>query len=113
MLYDPDHIGKMSPNPISPFDFLEQVPELQALPKPDLNILLSKSSVLEFGDGETIFRRGNKADFFYYVMDGKVSMGECSKRGRESANCIAGKKDMFCCLPDLPPVTGPPVTGFL
>ena len=91
----------MSPNPISPFDFLEQVPELQGLPKTDLNILLSKSSVLEIANGGVIFNQGDKADFFYYVVEGKISMGGCSQARRESLNCIAGKKDMFCCLPAL------------
>ncbi len=91
----------MSPNTISPFDFLDQVPELQGLPKPDLNTLLSKSSVLEFKDGDAIFHHGDKAEYFYYVVEGKVSMGGCSQGGRESVNCIAGKKDMFCCLPAL------------
>lgn len=92
----------MPPNSIlSPFDLLEQIPELQPLPKPELNILLSKSSLLEYKDGETIFHQGDKADFFFYVIEGKVSMGGCSQAGRESVNCIAGKKDMFCCLPAL------------
>ena len=91
----------MSPNTISPFDFLEQVPELQGLPKTDLNFLLSKSSILEIENGGVIFHQGDKAEFFYYVVEGKISMGGCSQAGRESVNCIAGRKDMFCCLPAL------------
>jgi CRP-like cAMP-binding protein len=91
----------MCPITISPFSFLEQIPELQGLPKQALNSLSSKSSILEFADNEVIFHRGGTAKFFYFVIEGKVSMGECSKAGRESVNCIAGRKDLFCCLPAL------------
>lgn len=91
----------MTPLSISPFSFLEQIPELQDLPKADLNYLLSKSSILELRDNEAVFHQGDKAEYLYFVIEGKVSMGGCSPAGRESVNCIAGRKDLFCCLPAL------------
>lgn len=91
----------MSSTPTSLFSFLERVPELQGLPKSELNHLLSKSSILELQEGEAVFQQGGKSEFFYFVLEGKVSMGGCSKAGRESVNCIASRKDLFCCLPAL------------
>lgn len=102
MFYDLNHTGgKMTPLSAGPFNFLDQIPEFHDLPKSDLNYLLSKSFVLEMQDNEVIFSKGDKSDFFYFVIEGKVSMGGCSQNGQESTTCIARKKEMFCCLPAL------------
>jgi len=45
---------------------------------------LSKSArLLSFARGETIFRKGDPADGFYYVFDGKVKLFFVSERGAE------------------------------
>lgn len=101
-MYDLNHRKDiLSPVPLSPFSFLEQLPEFQSLPKSDLNYLMSKCTVRELSNGQVIFQEGESSDFVYFVVDGKISMGNCTQSGRETTMCIAGRKDFFCCLPAL------------
>lgn len=62
---------------------------------------MSKCTVLEISNCEMLFREGDSSDSVYFVVEGKVSMGNCTQSGRESTMCIAGRKDFFCCLPAL------------
>lgn len=86
---------------ISLFEFLEQVPELGPLPKPELNYLLSKCAVLQTKAQQRLFTQGDSPEYFYVVMEGRVAMGDCAASGRELITCIAARRDIFCCLPTL------------
>ncbi|MCG3176615.1 MAG: hypothetical protein MOGMAGMI_01573 [Candidatus Omnitrophica bacterium] len=91
----------MPKSPISPFDFLAHVPELSSLPRPELNYLVSKSALIEIKPKQILFSQGEPSQYFYVVIEGRVSMGDCGSSGRETVSCIAGRRDIFCCLPAL------------
>lgn len=77
------------------------IPGLAEFPDKPLKSLLLKCVEIDYKKGCVVFSEGQSADYVWFVLKGKVSMGGCTRNGGESANCIAGNKDFFCCLPTM------------
>jgi CRP-like cAMP-binding protein len=62
---------------------LSSMPLFSGLSPECLAVLAGSTRMLSFGRGETVFRKGDSADGFYYVFDGKVKLFFVSERGNE------------------------------
>ena len=62
---------------------LSSMPLFSGLAPECLAALAGSTRMLSFGRGETVFRKGDQADGFYYVFDGKVKLFFVSERGTE------------------------------
>lgn len=52
-------------------------------------------TVLEYGEGDTIFMQGQAADAVYFVLRGKVRLGVSSREGKEAIVATLGAGEFF------------------
>ena len=61
--------------------YLQDIPWFQAMTEEHFNKLLSIAKVFEFEPGQSIFHEGDKEDYLYVVLEGRVAI-EISVPGR-------------------------------
>jgi len=75
--------------------------ELAELPADAVNRIASVSKIQCFSRGQIIFEEGQKSFEAWVLVRGKAVLGYQTASGSASATCIAGRGDLFCCLPIL------------
>jgi len=75
--------------------FLQSLPFFSGLPQGDIAALCQASQVRDFDKGQVIFVRGDKAAFFYIVMNGWVKIYRDTHEGHESVLGIFTRTDTF------------------
>jgi len=75
--------------------------ELAALPEEAIQRLASASRIRHFSRGQVIFDEGEKSLEAWVMIQGKAVLGYQAFSGSASATCVAGRGDLFCCLPIL------------
>ncbi len=75
--------------------------ELAELPTEAINRIAFASKIQRFSRGQIIFEEGQKSFEAWIMIQGKAVLGYQTASGSASATCIAGRGDLFCCLPIL------------
>ena len=75
--------------------------ELAELPEEAIGQLAIASRIQRFSRGQVIFEEGQKSSEVWIMIQGKAVLGYQTASGSASATCIAGRGDLFCCLPVL------------
>ncbi|MDC0255778.1 cyclic nucleotide-binding domain-containing protein, partial [Bacteriovoracales bacterium] len=77
-----DKIQKMVDESFKFYGLLKSVPLFKEIPEEKLKMLAPKIKYKEFGEGDYIFRQGDKGDSFYILKEGKVEILTESDEGQ-------------------------------
>lgn len=77
---------------------LQQIDLFKDLKKEDLEILNKNAKIMKFKKNDSIFNEGDKAEWLYIVIIGKIKISKIGKDGREIILEIVDEKDIFGAL---------------
>lgn len=77
---------------------LEEIPIFSKLSKEDLEFLEKSITIQKFRKKQVIFNEGDKAQFLYILLKGKIKISKIAKDGREILLEIIDEKDFFGAL---------------
>ncbi len=77
---------------------LQQIDLFRDLKKEDLEILNKNAKIMKFKKNDSIFNEGDKPEYLYIVLIGKIKISKIGKDGREIILEIVNEKDIFGAL---------------
>ena len=77
-------------------DYLGQLYLFRGLSEGHLAKIVGSTRTRRLGDGQWLYRQGDRADRFYGVREGQIALFRQSAEGRESIIAIVGADEVFC-----------------